>query len=256
LFWRKELARSGTIKTGKTETMQAVDTKIISGIPLFQSLGQDALENILQAAREQTYDKDNFIFYQDDPTERVFVLKSGRLKLTQLADDGQQVLMRVITGGMLFAAIGLVKGAVYPVTAQAAEECRVLYWPQDVMLELLDRHPKMALNALQMLAGHVREFQDRYRELATERVERRLARAVLRLASQTGRKTDEGVLIDIPLTRQDLAEISGTTLFTVSRIFSQWEDQGLILAGRERVVIRFPHGLVAIAEDLPPRSRE
>lgn len=236
--------------------MQAVDTKAIRNIPLFQNLSQDMLENILLAAREQSYPKDSFVFYQDDPTERVFVLKSGRLKLTQLADDGQQVLMRVITAGMLFAAIGLVQGTVYPVTAQAAEESQVLYWPQGVMLELINRYPQMAINALMILAGHVREFQDRYRELATERVERRLARAVLRLASQTGRKTDEGVLIDIPLTRQDLAEISGTTLYTVSRIFSQWEEQGLILARRERVVIRFPHGLVSIAEDLPTRGQD
>jgi CRP/FNR family transcriptional regulator, nitrogen oxide reductase regulator len=106
---------------------------------------------------------------------------------------------------------------------------------------------------MQVLAGHVREFQNRYRELATERVERRLARTVLRLASQVGRKTDEGVLLDLPLTRQDLAEMSGTTLFTVSRILSQWEDQELVRAGRERLVIRFPHGLVSIAEDLKSR---
>ena len=235
--------------------MQTVDTSLIERINLFQGLSQKALESILHAAREQSFAKNSFVFYQDDPTERVFVLKTGRLKLTQLSDDGQQVLMRVITAGMLFAAISLVRGTVYPVTAQAAEDSQVVYWPQDVILDLLDSHPKLAVNALNILAGHVREFQDRYRELATERVERRLARSVLRLANQTGRKTDEGVLIDMPLTRQDLAEISGTTLYTVSRIFTQWEEQGLILAGRERVIIRFPHGLVSIAEDLPTRGR-
>jgi CRP-like cAMP-binding protein len=110
--------------------------------------------------------------------------------------------------------------------------------------------PGIALNAIQILAGRVRDFQDRIRELTTERVERRIARALLRLARQTGHKVDEGVLIDLPLTRQDLAEMTGTTLFTVSRTLSQWEAQGLVHAGRERVVIRFPHGLVSIAEDL------
>jgi CRP-like cAMP-binding protein len=95
------------------------------------------------------------------------------------------------------------------------------------------------------------EVQDRYRELATEKVERRIARTLLRLAAQSGRRVAEGVLIDIPLTRQDIAQMTGTTLFTVSRTLSEWERQGLLSVGRERVVIREPHALVKIAEDLP-----
>ncbi|MGE5140292.1 MAG: Crp/Fnr family transcriptional regulator, partial [Rudaea sp.] len=90
------------------------------------------------------------------------------------------------------------------------------------------------------------------RELSTERVERRVANALLRLAQQTGVKTPEGVLIDLALTRQDIADMTGTTLYTVSRILSHWEQRGLVETGRERIVIRSPHGLVAIAQDLPP----
>ena len=103
---------------------------------------------------------------------------------------------------------------------------------------------------MKLMAGQAQDIQERYRQLATERVERRLARTLIRLAAQAGKKIPDGVLIDLTLTRQDLAEMSGTTLFTVSRILSAWEDKGLVLLGRERVVIRFPHGLVIIAEDL------
>ncbi|MER3457798.1 MAG: hypothetical protein C4309_03385 [Chloroflexota bacterium] len=118
------------------------------------------------------------------------------------------------------------------------------------MVRLMERTPRLAFNALRLLAGRVQELQDRVRELATERVERRVARTLLRLARQAGRKVENGVLIDLPLSRQDLAEMTGTTLFTVSRVLSRWEQQGLVEAGRERVLIRFPHGLVRIAEDL------
>lgn len=235
--------------------MMALDIRQIGAVGLFQGLAPQDLETVLAASKEQKVADGSFVFYQDDPVQGIYLLKSGRVKLTQLADDGQQVLMRVITPGMLFAAIGIVAGAVYPVTAQAAENSIVLFWTQETILKLVSSHPALAINALKLLAGHVREFQDRYRELATERVERRLARAILRLASQTGRKTEEGVLLDLPLTRQDLAEMSGTTLYTVSRILTQWESQGLVLSGRERVVIRFPHGLVRIAEDLPAPPR-
>jgi CRP/FNR family transcriptional regulator, nitrogen oxide reductase regulator len=104
---------------------------------------------------------------------------------------------------------------------------------------------------LQTLADRVSEFQDRIRELTTERVERRIARALLRLAQQTGRKVEDGVLVDLLITRQDIAEMTGTTIFTVSRTMSQWETQGIIKSGREKIIIRRPHQLVVIAEDLP-----
>ncbi len=188
---------------------------------------------------------------QEDPAERIYVVRSGRLKLSQLSEDGQQVLLRYATPGMMVAAIGLVEGGSYPVSAQADEDSQVLSWSQAAMFELIHRYPELAFKAMKILSIHVLEFQDRYRELATERVERRLARTIIRLAGQLGKKTAEGVLLDLPLSRQDLAEMAGTTLFTVSRILSRWESQGLIEAGRERVVVRFPHGLVSIAEDLP-----
>jgi CRP-like cAMP-binding protein len=114
----------------------------------------------------------------------------------------------------------------------------------------MELFPGLALNGLRLVAGRFQELQSRYQELATERVERRVARTLLRLARQTGRRTEEGVLIDLPLSRQDLGEMTGTTLYTVSRILSNWEQQALIQTGRERVIICNPHGLVVIAEDL------
>ena len=104
---------------------------------------------------------------------------------------------------------------------------------------------------MRLLAQHFTDLQDRYRELATERVERRVARALLRLVRQAGKRTEEGVHIDIPLSRQDLAEMTGTTLYTVSRILSEWEQKGLVNSGRERVTLRQAHEIMLIAEDLP-----
>ena len=104
------------------------------------------------------------------------------------------------------------------------------------------------------MGERIQVLQDRLREMATERVERRIANTLLRLARQTGRKTPEGVQIDLPLSRQDLAELCGTTLYTVSRTLSRWEMDGIVEAGRERVVIRAPHRLVMIAQDLPDQG--
>lgn len=234
------------------------ELSLLEQVSFFKGLDRAALEEIHRLAQPRVYPKDSYLFYQDDPAEKFFVVISGRIKLFQITAAGQQVMMRVATPGMMIAAIALVEGAVYPVTAQTAEESLLLSWPQETLLQFIGRYPPLAFNALGLLAGHVREFQDRYRELATERVERRLARTIIRLANQAGKKTSEGILLDLPLTRQDLAEMTGTTLFTVSRILSQWEAQGLVQTGREKVVIVFPHGLVRIADDLavPPPPKE
>lgn len=217
---------------------------------LFAGLGESDVHRIAAAAHQKRIESGAYYFLQGDTADRIFLLQEGRLKLTQAAADGQQALMRVAAPGTLFGALALAKVEVYPVSAQAAEDCLAAYWTPEELMTFVQQLPELAINAMKIMAEHVQEFQERYLQLATERVERRLARTLIRLASQTGRKTDEGVLIDLALTRQDLAEMSGTTLFTVSRILNQWETQGLVAVGREKVVIVFPHGLVRIAEDL------
>ena len=104
---------------------------------------------------------------------------------------------------------------------------------------------------MRIMAGQIREFQNRVRELSTQRVERRIARTILRLARQSGRKTEQGVLVDLPLSRQDIAEMTGKTLYTVSRVLSDWEKRGLVQSERQQVIITHPHGLVSLAEDIP-----
>lgn len=230
----------------------ATNLSIFRKAPVFQNLSDNDLIRIAEAAHLRKIQSGEFYFFQGDPAERIYLLLEGQLKMTQSSPDGQQVLMRVISTGMLFGAVALAQAEVYPVSAQAALDCSAVYWSKTELMEFVLQIPQLAMNTLRMMAEYVQEYQDRLRQSATERVERRLARALLRLASQSGRRVEEGVLIDLPLSRQDLAEMIGATLFTVSRFLSQWESHGLVVLGRERVIIRYPHGLVNIAEDLTP----
>jgi CRP/FNR family transcriptional regulator, nitrogen oxide reductase regulator len=125
-----------------------------------------------------------------------------------------------------------------------------LEWPGSVMASLMKQYPKLAMNALRFVAARLHELQVQYRRLATEKVERRIARALLRLVDQAGRRTDAGVLIDLPLSRDDIAQMTGSTLYTVSRIISRFEADGIVEAGRQRIVVRNPHALIAVADDL------
>jgi CRP-like cAMP-binding protein len=228
----------------------APESDLLKSTPLFQNLNPAQLELAAQAATRRQVEADAFFYFQEDPAKTIYVLIQGRVKLTQVTPEGQQVILRYANPGEAFGVIAALSESTYPVAAQAVEESVVLAWGEVEMHRLMEQIPPLSINALRILASRIREFQDRLRELATEKVERRIAHTLLRLARQTGRKVPEGVLIDMHLTRQDLAEMTGTTLYTVSRTLSQWEAKGLVQSSRERVVIRFPHGLVSIAEDL------
>jgi CRP-like cAMP-binding protein len=225
--------------------------EVLREIELFQGLRPNELGKVAGAAQERRFQSGAFLYFQDDPADHLHVLIEGSVKLTQLTPEGQQVILRYASPGEAFAVVAVLSNMRYPVSAEAAEDSLTMVWGREIMKEMMMQHPQLALNALQVLARRTREFQDRVRELSTERVERRIARALLRLARQTGRKVSEGVLIEMPLSRQDLAEMTGTTLYTVSRTLSKWESRGIVKSKREQVTILFPHGLVTIAEDLP-----
>lgn len=221
---------------------------------LFQGLDATQLDVVAQAGRHRQVESDIFFFHQGEPATTLYVLTQGRVRLTQVTPEGHQVILRFIGPGHMFGGIAALGEKIYPAAAQAVDDCTVLAWDGETMHRLMERYPRIALNVLELLAERIQTVQDRYRELATERVERRVARALLRLVRQTGRRVEAGVLIDMPLSRQDLAEMTGTTLYTVSRTLSGWEQAGLVETGRQRVLIRKPHGLVAIAEDLPSEA--
>jgi len=194
----------------------------------------------------------HFFFHQGDRATTFYILVEGQVRLSEVTPDGHQVLVRFASAGEAIGLISVLENTVYPLAAQAVEACLALAWDEPVLEQLMERYPRIALNGIRLVSQRWHEIEERYLELATERVERRLAQALLRLVRQVGQKKAGGILIDLPLTRQDLAEMTGTTLYTVSRILSQWEREKLVETGRERVLIRYPHGLARIAEDLPP----
>ena len=224
----------------------------LSRLHIFQELDAAALEEVSQAARHRHVASGEVFFHQDDPAVELYALEAGQVKVFQISLDGERVTLQLLNPGTVFGGLAALGSQIrYPVSAEAVEDCDVLAWDGREMGALMQAHPRIALNLMELLVNHVVELQDRYRELATEQVEQRLARALLRLVRQAGRKAEAGVRIDLPLTRQTLAELTGTTLFTVSRIMSRWHERGLIESGKGQVTICRPHDMVELAEDLP-----
>jgi CRP-like cAMP-binding protein len=225
----------------------------LTHVALFRGLAEDTLARIARLAHAKSLESGQSFFSEGEPAEAFFVLTSGRVKLTQLTPEGHQVVLRLIGPGDAFGGVGAFGDPTYPISAEAVEPSIALAWTSTTMRHLLETEPAIAVNAVRFVAGRLHDLQRRYRQAMTERVERRVARALLRLIHDAGRRVDSGIEISFPVSRQDIAEMTGTTLYTVSRLLSAWEERGLVQSGRQHIVLVKPHALVAIAEDLPSR---
>jgi CRP/FNR family transcriptional regulator, nitrogen oxide reductase regulator len=230
--------------------MMKINPMELRQVDLFKDAPIEDLDLLVEKSILRSIEEDGFFFFQGDPAAYFYILVSGRVKLLQSNPAGQQVNLRTIKEWQVFAALGAVRpDAMYPVTAQALEPSTALAIESVFLREMMQTRPYLNFGLMQLMTGYIQEMQTRYKELATERIDRRLALTLLRLASQIGtRLQEDNPAVEIPLSRQDLAEASGSTMFTVSRTLAEWERQGLVEAGRERVLIRNPHELVKIAE--------
>lgn len=224
-----------------------INPKDLNQVEVLKEAPLEDLNLIIEKSILRSIEEDEFFFFQGDPATYAYILVSGRVKLLQSNPAGQQVNLRTIKEWEMFAALGAVRpDAAYPVAAQALEASSALAIESNLLRDMMQTRPYLNFGLMQLMTGYIQEMQNRYRELATEKTERRLALTILRLASQIGIKSGES--IELPLSQQDIAEATGSTIFTISRTLSEWEKRGLVETGRGRIVMRNPHGLVEIAE--------
>ena len=227
--------------------MASIDRSLVAGMPLFAGVAPADLDALLAEARSARYPKNAAVFSQGEEAHSFFLLLHGHVRAAKTTPAGQQVVVRYITPGETFGVAVAIGLSHYPATATAVDESVALTWPSPAWPRLVERHPGLAANTLQAVGARLQESHNRVIEMATEQVERRVAHALLRLVQQAGRKVEAGIEIDFPISHQDIAEMTGTTLHTVSRILSAWESDGLVEGGRQRIVLRDPHRLFQLA---------
>ena len=225
-----------------------VDAKALSDISLLAELPPTVLDAAAAMARTRHLYRGMRIFDQGEPAGRAHALLSGFVRITQAGSDGEEILVRFIGPGEIFGCVPILTDRLYPADATAIVDSVELSWDPADLLALMQRHSQIALNMVAIVGKRLGDAQERLRELATQRADRRVARTLLRLLDQAGRRTDDGVRIEIPLRRKDIANIAGTTLHTVSRILVGWERRGLLISGNRHLVISSPDGINRIAE--------
>ncbi len=226
-----------------------ISPKELRQVVVFENATDDDLNLILQNSITRSIEESSFFFFQGDAAEYMYILTSGQVKLMQSNPNGQQVNLRTLYAWQMFGALGAVRAeATYPASAQALENSTALAVSSKFLHSMLETRPYLSFDLMKLMTSYIQEMQARYRELATERVEQRVANALIRLAGQSGIKSEKEAGIELSFSRQDVAEMTGSTLYTISRLLSEWERQGIIKTGREKIKILVPHGLVRIAE--------
>ena len=218
-------------------------------MPILSSLSQRDWEKVKHLFIEKHFGKDDYIFFEGDPSSWLGVVLEGRVKMIKHAENGKDVVLDLIAPGEMLGEIAAFNGEPYLATAQAMEPTVVASIHQDDYVRLLKQYPALALRAIEELGRRLREAQETIKSMAVERVERRIARILLKLAATTGSSNEDGIVIELPLTRQDIAEMAGTTVETAIRTLSKFRKKGLIQTKQGRVIILRPHQLVRIAEE-------
>ena len=203
---------------------------------LLSGLDEEAAQGMLQEAERRTVPVGGMLFAAGEPARAVHVVTSGVVQLVQATPSGTRLIVKYVRPGEVFGSPALL-GRFYPVDAIAVTECVELRWTSETIRSFVEQYPQVALNVIRDLEARLREMEGRLRDLSSEPVEQRLARAILGLVETFGHKTDEGVEIPFPVSRQDLADLIGSTLHMVSRTLRAWEAQRRIGRYRRRLVI-------------------
>jgi CRP-like cAMP-binding protein len=225
------------------------DLNILAATEIFRFLPVETVEEARSLAVRKRIAKRTVLYHQGDAADTFYVVIVGRLRAIQTAPDGNQIALRYLGPGELAGYAALSGIPTYPGTVTAVEDTHLFSWSAHTIRQLMGKHAQIAINALAVLGTRYQETQTRLRELSTETVERRIAHTLMRLAQQAGRRTAQGIEICFPLSRQDFAELAGTTLHTVSRTLSAWEKDGIVSSTHRYIVIHQPDVLERLRED-------
>jgi CRP/FNR family transcriptional regulator, nitrogen oxide reductase regulator len=221
---------------------------IITALPVFAGLSERDWDKVTDLFSERQYQRDDYIFLEGEAPEALYVVRSGKVKVVRHSTDGKDVVLRVVGPGQLLGSVAVFDGGGYPGTAQAIEECVMLVVSRNDCLTLVTRFPVFALTVINDMGIRLRSSAEQIRSLAVERVEQRIARTLLKLGMSAGVDTADGRVIEMPLTRQDVADMTGTTVETAIRVMSKFRRLEIIRTRRGKVVLVDIDALQEVAE--------
>ncbi|MGE0815373.1 MAG: Crp/Fnr family transcriptional regulator [Vicinamibacterales bacterium] len=227
--------------------MTAPGGDIVRRLPVFRRLSSEDRARIAASSRLVRYPRGGRVFSEGDPASAFLVIVEGRVKVFKATPAGKEIILEIFGTGDPLAAVAVYERQAFPASAQALEETTCLSIEQREFFALLEHHPALTLGLLSGLTLRLAELTRRLAELSGARVEARFARLFLKLGHQIGRQDRGGVFVPMALTRQELADLTGTTIETAIRVMSRWQKEGLLHTDKDGFVLLEPGALEEIA---------
>jgi CRP/FNR family transcriptional regulator len=220
---------------------------VLRASSLFRRVGPDDRKHLASVAHLKTYTRGDLIFREGDPSDAFFTVVSGRVKVFKVLPTGKEVILEIFGVGDPFGAVAAYEGRPFPASAMALEDTTCLLLHRGSFFSLLEQHPSLVRGLLQGMTQRLVELTNRIAELSGGRIEARLARLFLKLADTSGRHERGGIFIPMPLSRQELADLTGTTIETCIRIMSRWGKEAVLLTEKDGFLLRDRSALEAVA---------
>lgn len=218
--------------------------QIIKNSAIFSSLNDDELTELAGLAVDSSLTSGEFVFWDGDAPEWFYIVAKGKVKVLKHSSSGKEFIIAFFGPGEIFGEVAVFENKPYPASAQAVTEANIVGIKKEDFLSFLVNHPQVALRIISVLGGRLRDAQSRLRDLAGEKVEQRLASVLLMLSAKLGPT--------IPFTRQEIADMVGTTIETTIRVMSTLKDRGIICSVRGKVTILNEQKLRLLSE-VPPQ---
>jgi CRP/FNR family transcriptional regulator len=221
--------------------------KKLKKIDLFRNLSDEELKELEPYLATTVYKKKEDIFAEGDQPEWFYIVARGKVKITKLSHEGKEIILEIISPPDIFGGVAVIRGFPYPANAVAMEDSEVLKISRRNLMRLVDRFPNLMYCIALHLGDRMKSSYDSLKNIALERVEARIAALLLKLANKVGVETKDGTMIDMRLTKQDIADMVGTTVETSIRTFSKFKKEGLLTDSDGKFIIKDREGLTSLS---------
>jgi CRP-like cAMP-binding protein len=209
----------------------------LRSVAAFRALSAEDRARLAEIGSVRAYDKGDELFSEGDPSDFLYTIVSGRVKVIKSIPSGKEVILEIFSAGDPVGAVVAYEGRPYPASAVVIEKTSCLLLRRAPFFALLERHPTIVRGFVLGLTQRIVELTRRIPEVAGARVETRFAHLFLKLADKMGRPGPDGPLIPMALSRQDLADLTGTTIETCIRLMSRWGKEGLVRTEKDGFVL-------------------
>lgn len=202
--------------------------RMLRQTPIFRALAEDDLARVAEVSEVRLYERGDRVFDEGDPPDHFFTIVRGRVKVVKMTPAGKDVILEIFGPGDPLGGVAVYEERPFPASAVAIDDTVCLDLPRRELFRLLEEYPSLVRGLLVGLTRRLIELTSRLAELTGGKVEPRFARLFLKLADERGRPAADGIEIPLGLTRQELADLTGTTVETSIRIMSRWGKEGVV----------------------------